>query len=290
MLTSFNEDGTVAYDDMQAFIDWQIERGIDALLLGGSSGEFYALTFEQMSELIVKTIDMVAGRVPLIVGTGSTVVENTVALSRLAFEHGASALMVVGPYYSAATPEGVLAYYDTVLSAVDGPVYIYNYPDRTGHDVTAEMVLELRERHDNLKGIKDTLPVLRHTQRLVQIVKSRFPEFEVYTGYDNNCIPLVLSGGNGCIGALSNVIPGICSQIGPAHEARDLDRLEELQRALDACFVCYEQPMPFNPLMKWVLTTLGVPFKETCKTPLLPLTAAEKERLKEVADKVAALQ
>lgn len=290
MLTSFNEDGTVAYDDMQAFIDWEISNGISGLLLGGSSGEFYALTFEQMKELIEKAVKMVDGRVPLLVGTGSPILENTVALSRFAFEQGASAIMVVGPYYSAATREGVLAYYDAVLSAVDGPVYIYNYPDRTGHDVTDDMALELRQRHENLKGIKDTLPVLRHTQKLVQTVKSQFLDFEVYTGYDNNCIPLLLSGGNGCIGALSNVIPQVSSQICAAFDAGNLTKLMELQRTIDGCFGFYEQPMPFNSIMKWALKKLGVPFKENCKTPLLPLTAAEKRKLKEVVDKVTALK
>ncbi len=195
-----NPDESVSYDDMHAFYDRLMDAGIDGVLAGGSAGEFYAFSYDEIKDLIIDAVKYINKRGLVIAGTGRNVKEETIRLSNEVLEAGADAVIIVGPYYSAANSDDVVAYYDEVLSAINGPVYLYNYADRTGYDVTAEMLLALREKHDNLVGVKDTHPVLRHTQRYIQFLKPKYPDFQIYTGYDNNCIPSVISGGDGCIG------------------------------------------------------------------------------------------
>lgn len=284
ILTSMNQDESVNYEEMHAFYDRLIADGLDGVLVGGSAGEFYAFSYDEIKEFILDVISYTKGKWEIIAGTGRMVKAETIQLSNEVLAAGADAVIIVGPYYSACNEQDVLAYYDEVLSAINGPVYLYNYGDRTGYDVSAEMLLSLREKHDNLVGVKDTHPVLRHTQRYIQIVKAKFPDFKVFTGYDNNCIPSVISGGDGCIGALSNVDAPMCAKVVKALDSENLSELKELQRQIDAYFAFYEVHTPFNPVMKWALKEKGYPMQETCRVPIKPLTEAEKKALEPVAN------
>lgn len=284
ILTSMNDDESVNFEEMHAFYDRLLEAGIDGILTGGSAGEFYAFSYDEIKALILDAISYIKGRGLVIAGTGRMVKAETIRLSNEVLEAGADAVIVVGPYYSAANEADVFAYYDEILSAINGPVYLYNYGDRTGYDVSAELLLRLRQKHDNLVGVKDTHPVLRHTQRYIQFLKPHFPDFEIYTGYDNNCIPSVISGGDGCIGALSNIDPIMCADVIKSLAAKDLTKLIELQRRIDVYFSFYEVHTPFNPVMKWALKDMGLPVQENCRVPIRKLTDTEKEALAPMAD------
>lgn len=284
ILISLNPDESVNYEDMHAFYDSLIVAGINGVLAGGSAGEFYAFSYDEVKELILDAIEYGKGRWEVIAGTGRMVKAETIRLSNEVLAAGADAVIIVGPYYSACNNEDVFAYFDEVLGVINGPVYLYNYGDRTGYDVSAETLLRLREKHDNLVGVKDTHAVLRHTQRYIQFMKPKYPDFKIYTGYDNNCIPSVISGGDGCIGALSNIDPTMCVNVMKALEAEDVRALKELQRQIDAYFAFYEVHVPFNPVMKWAINELGGPMKETCRVPIQPLTKAEKEALAPLAN------
>lgn len=284
ILTSLNEDESVNYENMHALYNRLIEAGIDGVLTGGSAGEFYAFSYDEVKEMILDAVAYGKGRWEVIAGTGRMVKSETISLSNEVLAAGADAVIIVGPYYSAANEDDVFAYFDEVIGAINGPVYLYNYGDRTGFDVSAETLLRLVDKHDNLVGVKDTHPVLRHTQRYIQIVKSKHPEFKVYTGYDNNCIPSVISGGDGCIGALSNVDPTMCANVIKELGAENISALKELQKQIDAYFAFYEVHVPFNPVMKWALKEMGLPMQETCRVPIKPLTADEKVKLEPVAN------
>lgn len=284
ILTSVNADGSVNYADMHAAYDRILGAGIDGILTGGSAGEFYAFTYEEVKALIKDAIAHIDHKALVIAGTGRMAKSETIQLSNEMLAAGADAVMVVGPYYCGCTQENVFDYYDEILSNINGKMYLYNFPDRTGYDVSAETILRLRRKHDNIVGLKDTNALLRHTQKYIQTLKGEYPNFEIYTGYDNNCIPSVISGGDGCIGALSNVYPALCHSIIMALSEEKIDSLKELQRSIDQKFLFYEAYPVFLPLMKWALVELGHPFQEHCKAPLQPLTGAEKESLAQVAE------
>lgn len=172
------------------------------------------------------------------------------------------------------------------MGQIHGNIFLYNFSDRTGYDVSEETILRLIKKHPNFIGVKDTHPVLRHTQRYIQEIKSQYPDFMVFTGYDNNCIPSVISGGNGCIGALSNVYPEMCHQAAESLRKEDISALRSIQRQIDKRMKFYEVYPTFNPVMKWALKELGQPMQENCKVPLAPLTAEEKKMLSDAADEL----
>lgn len=289
-LTPFASDKSVDEVQLKAFVDYLCANHIDGILLGGSSGEFYALSFEEMKSFIQKGIKAVDSRIKLICGTGRCDKEETIELSQFALNEGADAVMLVGPYYSAASEKQIFAYFDEVIAKIDGAVYLYNYPERMGYDISAELLYKLKSRHDNLVGVKDTHSVLRHSQRYIQMICSKYPDFEVYTGYDNNCAALVLSGGAGCIGALSNIIPAACKALLYALRDKDLARLAQLQQEIDRAFSIYEQPDQFNLILKWVLQEAGINFNEIYRAPLMPLSAEQKESYAEVKDLLISIQ
>lgn len=279
ILTSFSENGSVSYDDMHAMYDQILDAGIDGILVGGSSGEFYALNFEEVQSLIKDAVQYINHKGFVLAGTGRMMESETIHLSNFALDNGADAVIVVGPYYTACNEEDVFHYYDHILSGIYGKVYIYNYIERTGYDVTVNTMLRLLAKHNNLAGVKDTHMILRHTQRYIQEVKSKYPNFQVFTGYDNHCIPVILSGGDGCIGALSNVFPELGCKVVEALKNENIAELITLQRSIDKYMKMYELHTPFNPVMKWVMKQMGKPMQEYCSEPLTPLSDKEKEVL-----------
>ena len=283
ILTSINEDGTVNYKEMHDLYDQILGAGIDGVLVGGSAGEFYAFTYEEIKAMIVDAAKHINHKGFVLAGTGRMAKSETISLSNIAIEAGADAVIIVGPYYSACNKEDVFHYYDEVMGQIHGDVFLYNYADRTGYDVSVDTILRLLIKHKNFVGVKDTHPVLRHTQKYIQEIKSKYPDFKVFTGYDNNCIPAVISGGNGCIGALSNVYPELCHNVVEALRQEDLQKIKTMQREIDKRMKFYEVYTPFNPVMKWAMVELNKPMQENCKEPLTSLTAEVKQSLNEIA-------
>lgn len=282
ILTSINKDGTVNYEEMHALYDQILDAGIDGVLVGGSSGEFYAFTYEEIKTMIIDAVKHINHKGIVLAGTGRMVKSETISLSNTAINAGADAVIIVGPYYSACNKEDIFNYYDDVMSQIHGDIFLYNYEDRTGYDVSADIILRLLAKHKNFVGVKDTHPVLRHTQKYIQEIKSKYPDFQVFTGYDNNCIPSVISGGNGCIGALSNVYPEICHQAAESLRQENFQEIKIKQREIDRLMKFYEVYTPFNPVMKWAMNELNKPMQENCKEPLTPLTDEVKQSLSEV--------
>lgn len=286
ILTSFNTDNSVNYKEMHEFYDRVLNGGIDGILTGGSAGEFYALSYQEAEELILDAITYINHRGMVIAGTGRMNKSETISLSNSALKAGADAVIIVGPYYSACSQEDVFNYYDDILDKIQGNVYLYNYEDRTGYDVSVQTILRLLEKHDNFVGVKDTHPVSRHSQKYISEILPKYPLFEVYTGYDTNCVPVVISGGAGCIGAISNVYPELCHELVVALNEGNFKNIVEIQRKIDKYALFYEAYTPFNPLMKWALSEMGYAVQENCREPITALTQSAKKDLDMVANKL----
>lgn len=286
ILTSLKEDGSVDFEDMHKLYDQILGAGVDGILVGGSAGEFYAFTMDELKDFIIDAVKYIDKRGYVLAGTGSTVPSETIRISNEVLAAGADAVILVGPYYTAVNQEDVFAYFDEVIGAINGPVFLYNYIERVGFDIAPETILCLLAKHKNLIGIKDTNPILRHTQKYIKAIKAEYPDFKIMTGYDNNCVGTVLSGGDGAIGAISNIDPALCARLIDALRREDLEAIKVAQREIDTYFEFYEVHTPFNPVMKWAMNELGMPMKETCKAPLKPLTIAEKEALADTAKRL----
>lgn len=279
VLTAFCHDGSVDMEAMKVIYDRLIASGLDGIAVMGSSGEFYGMALEQAKQYARESLAYIDGRIPVYIGTGRLIAEETILLSNYALQYGASAVMVVGPYYIGTGQAGVEAYYDAVAGQVNGNIILYNFPDRTGHDISGETVLSLRKKHSNIIGIKDTVGAPSHTRQLIQCIKPVYPDFKIYSGYDDNFAHVVISGGDGCIAALSNLIPEACSGWVQAFRDHDLGQITNIQRTINKFMGFYSLSNPFMPAMKYALSVLGLPVNGDCMLPAVPASEGQKKQV-----------
>ena len=281
-ITLFHEDGSLDLDSQKKLFETLIASGIDGILVEGSSSEFFAMPKDQRREMARFAIETVAHRVKLIIGTSHMVADEIVAFSNHCLDAGADAVMILPPYYFHFGPEALLQYYDRLAGAIHGPIYIYNFPDNTGYTIPAETVLQLARLHPNIVGMKDTVPGMDHTRELIKVVKSQLPDFEVYSGFDDNFAHNVLSGGNGCIGALSNVVPELCAAWVRAFREDDLPGIAAHQRSIDRLMDLYAVRSPFLPVIKEACKLRGVAATSAGTFPMPNATVEDDARILEL--------
>ena len=278
-VTPLNADGTIDAQGAKNLYDHLIRGGVDGILVLGSIGEFFALPMEQKKLLISLAVKDIGRRVQLIVGTADTVIGNVIELSNYALSEGADAVIVVPPYYFCLNGQSIESYYDTLAREIRGKLYIYNFPDRTGYQIPAEVIRRLAVRHSNIVGCKDTISGMDHTRELIQAVKPVRPEFEVYSGFDDNFAHNVMSGGDGCIGGLSNLAPEICSAWVAAIRRGDLAAVSEIQRKINRMMSIYSVGVPFVPFIKRAMALRGIGIGAAATAPLPSATPADDEKL-----------
>lgn len=286
VVTAFDKNYNLDIKANQRIWDFVIEGGIDGIILMGSTGEFFAMSIEQKKELILEAVKHINHRVPLIVGTGSTRLEETIELTRFAADEGADGVIVVPPYYFSLSQDSVEDYFDAIAGAVDTRIYLYNYPERTGYDLTAELMLKLRRKHDNIVGCKDTVVDFAHTRKLIDTILPEFPDFEIYSGYDDNFAHNVLSGGSGVIGGLTNVAPELGSGWVKSFQENDIEKISYYQKQMDILAQLFEFGVPFVPLVKKAMILRGLPMEDVSTPPLQNPTNTQIERIKDIMRKV----
>ena len=192
--------------DFEAFgrlIDWQIDQGINALVIAGTTGEGSTLTDEEHREAIRFSVERAAGRVPIIAGTGSNDTDYAISLSRYACEVGADGLLVVTPYYNKATQKGLVTMFTAIADAVTKPVILYNVPSRTGVNIEPATYAALAD-HPNIAGIKEANG---NISKIVETAMRVGDRLDIYSGNDDQIVPIMAMGGQGVISVLSNVMP-----------------------------------------------------------------------------------
>ena len=234
IITPLTKDG-VDYEAFGRLIDWQIEEGIDAIVAVGTTGEGSTLTDEEHKEAIKFCVDRVAGRVPVIAGTGSNDIAYAIELTKYACEVGADAMLLVSPYYNKATQKGLIESFRAIADASTKPCILYNVPSRTGCNILPETVLALAD-HPNIVGIKEACGNISQIAELANLVGDKI---DIYSGNDDQIVPVLSLGGKGVISVLSNLMPKETSEMcslyldGKVKESRDLQlRLIPLVNAL----------------------------------------------------------
>ncbi len=289
-LTLFSETGAPDNSENNRLYDYLIANGIDGLLVLGSAGEFFALDYGEKLQVIRNAVEHVRRRVPLIIGTGCLTAAETVRLSREALAIGADGVMIVGPFYIDLEPRLIESYFDQVIAQIDGPVYLYNYPARTGHDLNLEITAKLLGRHANIAGYKDSVPSITHAVELIDSLSPGYPDFEVFCGYDNNFAGCVLSGGAGAIGALSNVVPHLCSAWTRAFTAEDLREVSRVQRLFNRLMKIYEVASPFIPVLKQILVSRGIISSPYVRSPVSRLSPSQEQQAREMVKLIESLE
>ena len=272
MVTPMTQEG-VDYEALGRFIDFQLASGINALVAVGTTGESATLTPEERKAVISFTIDRVAGRVPVIAGTGTNNTLHAIDYSVSAAQAGADALLVVTPYYNKATQNGLIAHFTAIADKVDKPIILYNVPSRTGCNLLPATVEKLAE-HPNVAAIKEASG---NMSQVVELFARCGDKIDVYSGEDGLTVPMLAMGGMGTISVLSNVIPKGAVEMTDAFFAGDLRKAAALQcRYLDLInlLFCEVNPIP----AKAAVSAMGYG-KEFIRLPLTPMEEGNRTKL-----------
>lgn len=281
-LTLFDESMNLDFESQAALYENLIQNHIDGILVLGSMGEFFALSPEKKLELARFAIQTIGGRTRLIIGTGSMVFDEVVSFSNACLDMGADAVMVVPPYYFPLDDLALMRYFERLSQSIHGNIYIYNFPDRTGYSISANVILKLAQQHENIIGLKDTVSSMDHTRKVISTVKSERKDFEIYSGYDGNFAHNILSGGDGCIGGLANVFPEICTAWTKALRQNDANQIACGQQKVNKMFALYSVGTSFIPIMKEAARLRGIIKNSVSSFPFPSVSEKERQEIMKI--------
>jgi len=272
------EDGSLDFSGLRSLLDWHVAEGTDAIVIVGTSGESPTVSVEEHCELIQVCVEHIAGRIPVIAGTGGNSTSEAIELTQYAKKVGADASLQVVPYYNKPTQDGMYAHFKKIAESVDLPVILYNVPGRTVADLAGETVVRLAQV-PGMIGIKDATGNLERGMALIADLKRAGQEqFAVYSGDDLSAVLLMLMGGKGNISVTANVAPRLMHELCKAAMAGELTHARELQYQLlslhKAMFI-EANPIP----VKWALYEMGK-IGPGIRLPLTPLSPVLREPLK----------
>ncbi len=205
IVTPFSEDGSVNFKQLKTLVDFQIDNGIDSIIICGTTGESSTLTEEEHTEVIKACVEYTAGRVPVIAGTGSNCTQTAIKLSLDAVACGVDGLLLVTPYYNKATQQGLYLHYKAIADAVGAmPIVLYSVASRTGCNIEPETVARLVKDCENIVAIKEASGNIGQVARIMQLCDGKI---DLYSGNDDQIVPLMSLGGKGCISVIANIAP-----------------------------------------------------------------------------------
>ena len=284
IVTPMHEDESVNFEKLGELIEEQIAGGTDAIIICGTTGESATLTHEEHLETIRYAIEKTAGRIPVIAGTGSNDTNTAIYLSTEAEKYGADAVLLVTPYYNKATQKGLIRHFTRIANSISLPIVLYNVPSRTGCNLLPETVAYLAEHVENIQAIKEATGDISQIARLMRLAGDKI---DLYSGNDNQIVPILSLGGKGVISVLSNVAPAQTHAITQAWFDGDPQLSCKLQlEALDLCdaLFCEVNPIP-------VKTALNLMGKEAgpLRGPLCEMEDAHVERLRKAMEEYGIL-
>ena len=274
IVTPMQEDGSLDLACLRRLLDWHIAEGSDGIVVVGTTGESPTVTVEEHCQIIQTVVEHVAGRVPVVAGTGANSTREAIELADFARKAGASAHLSVVPYYNKPSQEGLYRHFKTIAEAVDLPMVLYNVPGRTGADLQNDTTLRLATV-PNIVGIKDATG---NIERGTDLLKRRPAEFTVLSGDDATALSLTLLGGDGVISVTANVAPRLMHEMIAAGMAADVKTARELNfrlLGLHKQLFLEANPIP----VKWACATMGV-IPYGLRLPLTPLAAEFHERVR----------
>ena len=273
IVTPMKADGEVNYDVLGEMLEAQIQGGTDAIIICGTTGESATLTEEEHSAVIRYAIKKVNKRIPVIAGTGSNCTATAIKLSKEAEKDGADGLLLVTPYYNKATQNGLIAHYTAVANAVNIPIILYNVPSRTGCNLTPASLAQLAKL-PNINAVKEASG---NISQVAEIAAACGTELNIYSGNDDQIVPLLALGGKGVISVLSNMATQYTHDICAKWFAGETQ--ESLQMQLKALPLCKALFADVNPIpAKWAMNRLGWQ-AGACRLPLVEPSAAVQDQL-----------
>lgn len=274
IITPFHADGSVNYDKLDELINFHCDNHTDSIIICGTTGESSTLSEEEHMECIKFTVERTKGRVPVIAGTGSNSTHTTIAMSAEAAGYGVDGLLIVTPYYNKCTQAGLAAHYTAVAKEVSTPIILYSVASRTGVNINPETVAQLFKGVDNIVGIKEASGIIGQVGKIMHLTDG---EIDLYSGNDDQIVPLLSLGGSGVISVLANIAPqqthDMCAKFFAGDVAGSRDLQLKAFPLIEALF-CEVNPIPVKAaanLMGMEVGGLRMPLTELaeCNVPRL---------------------
>jgi len=277
--TPFTNDG-VNFDEFKKLIEFQISNGVDALIVCGTTGEASTMTMEEKIATIKCAVDCSNGRIPIIAGTGGNNTAEVIKMSKKAEALGVDGLLIVTPYYNKTTQEGLIAHYTTIAKEVNLPIILYNVPGRTGLNILPKTCLEL-SKIENIVAIKEASGNLSQVAEIAHLCGNNLP---IYSGNDDQILPVLSLGGKGVISVLSNVKPKLVCDMIDNFFASNINKAIELQLSsipLTQALFCEVNPIPVKAGLSMIGFNFGKP-----RLPLVEMSEANKKVLKKELENI----
>ena len=279
IITPFDENDNVNFEEYAKLIEFQIENKTDAIITCGTTGEPSTMTSEEKRNVIDFTVKTVNGRVPVIAGTGSNCTKTVIEDSIFAKNAGADALLIVTPYYNKCTQQGLIEHFNAIADAVDLPIIVYSVASRTGVNILPQTVKEL-SKHKNIVAIKEASGDINQIAKIAALC----PDLDIYSGNDDHIVPVLSLGGKGVISVAANVIPNqIHDIVAKFKEGNFKDSLDIQLKYLDliSLLFCEVNPIP----VKAAATLMGFDF-DNVRLPLTKLSSNNLAKLSEEMKKL----
>ncbi len=281
LITPMNADGSVNYEKMREIIEFQIKNQTDAIIICGTTGEASTLSHEEHIECIRFCCEVADKRIPVIAGTGSNCTATAVYLSQEAEKAGADGLLLVTPYYNKCTQNGLKSHFIQVADSVNIPILLYNIPGRTGVKILPETVVDLCRDVKNIVGVKDATGDISEVANVLALAKKEGVEVDLYSGNDDQIVPVVSLGGKGVISVLSNILPRQTHEMVAAFLAGDTKKSMDMQLSyfdLIGALFCEVNPIPVKKAMNLMGMEVG--------SLRAPLTEMEEKNAARLADEM----
>ena len=278
LITPMNDDGSVNYEKLRELLEFHVANKTDAIIICGTTGEASTLSDEEHLECIRFACEVINKRIPVIAGTGSNCTQSAIELSKEAEKSGVDGLLLVTPYYNKATQNGLKAHYKAIAKEVNVPIILYNVPSRTGTRLAPQTVVDLCHEVPNIVGVKDATGDISEVAELMSLAKGTV---DVYSGNDDQIVPVLSLGGKGVISVLSNILPKETHDMVASYLEGDVAKSCEMQLKyfdLVKALFCEVNPIP----VKKALNLMGM---EVCSLRL-PLTEMEEEHAKKLAEEM----
>ena len=284
IVTPMKNNEEVNYDKLEELINQQIDGGTDAIVIAGTTGESATLTMEEHRDVIKAAIEFTKHRVPVVAGTGSNCTRTAIQLSQEAEEAGADGLLIVTPYYNKATQAGLISHYSQIADSTKCPIIMYNVPGRTGCNIQPETAVYLAQNVENIVGIKEASGNISQVVKLASLSKGCI---DIYSGNDDQVVPLLSLGGKGVISVTANIIPEDVHDMVQKYLDGDVQGSLDLQlKAIDLCnaLFCEVNPIP----VKKAVELLGM-CDGTMRMPLTEMEPQNVEKLKKAMEEYGVL-
>ena len=272
IVTPFTQDDKVNFEELGKMIDFQIAGGTDAIIICGTTGESSTLTHDEHDACIKFAVEHTAGRVPVIAGTGSA---EAIRLSTHAQNNGADALLLVTPYYNKATQKGLIQHYTAIANSVDLPIILYNVPSRTGVNILPQTAVTLAKNVKNIVAVKEASGNISQVAELAALADGCI---DIYSGNDDQVVPLLSLGGVGVISVLSNVMPKLTHDMVMSYLNGDVKLSRQLQLSvmnLNKALFCEVNPIPVKEALNMMGWNAGA-----VRSPLCEMEPQHKELLR----------